>query len=84
MAAAVVFATEMKDEASSLINGLCKASRQARCGEEEGCGRRVGRLERRISGKQTNGGKERSKNLLNGWIRKPNGEMNYLWAIERL
>ena len=46
-----------------LIDGLRKANRQAMCGGEEGCGRRVGRLERRISGKQPPiGGKVRSKN----------------------
>ena len=53
-AAAVLFAMETK---MRLIDGLRK------CGEEEGCGWRVGRLERRISGKQPPiGGKVRSKN----------------------
>jgi hypothetical protein len=46
-----------------LIDGLRKANRQAMCGEEEGCGWRVERLERRISGKQPPiGGKVQSKN----------------------
>ena len=59
-AAAVLFAMETK---MRLIDGLRKANRQVMCGEEEGCGWRVERLERRISGKQPPiGGKVRSKN----------------------
>ena len=68
-AAAVVFATETKDVAS-LIDGLHKASRQARCGEEEGCGQRR-KIREKNQQKANQWWKSAEQNFLNRWLESP-------------